>query len=108
MTDDELRAIVASNAQAIERNAQAIERNAQTMANLEQKLDGMRQQISLLTRQVQMLVDVQSRHSNSITILDRHANGVYDILQTYAREQNDRFELISQQIQALVDERRRA
>lgn len=108
MTDNELRDLIARNAEAIGRNAKAIDGNTRAIDRLEQKTSSLDEQLSLLTRQVRMIANTQARHSNSITELDRHAQGTYDILQSYAREQNERFELIGQQIQALIDERRQS
>ncbi|KPQ34603.1 MAG: Bacterial flagellin N-terminal helical region [Phormidesmis priestleyi Ana] len=99
MTDEELRALV-------ERNAQAIENSARAISRLEGKTDSLNEQLSLLTRQVQVMVDVQSQNSQTLTAVNRHIQGFYDVLQSITREQNERFELIGQQIQSLIDERR--
>jgi len=37
---------------------------------------------------------------------ERNIQGIYDILQAFAREQDARSQLINQQIQDLIDERR--
>ena len=99
MTDDELRSLVANNAEAINNNARAISR-------LEGKTDALNEQLSLLTRQVQVIADVQQQNSESLTAVNRHIQGFYDVLQSIVREQNERFALIGQQIQSLIDERR--
>jgi len=52
------------------------------------------------------MVDVQSQNSQTLTAVNRHIQGFYDVLQSITREQNERFELIGQQIQSLIDERR--
>ena len=39
---------------------------------------------------------------------ERNIQGIYDILQSYARERNARSQLIDQQIQAIIDERSRS
>ena len=134
MTDDELRALVARNAQAIDRNAQAIdrnaqaiernaqiiernaqaiernaqivERNAQAIDRLEKRSEALDRQLSFLGKQVQLLVDSQARDETRLTTLERGLQGLYDVLQTLAREQSERSELIDRQIQALIDERR--
>jgi len=114
MTDEELKALVASNAQAIksnvqaiENNAQAIENNARAMDRLERKTESLDEQLGLLTRQVQATANTQAANSNLLNAADRNIQGIYDILQTYAREQHARSQMIDQQIQALIDERRR-
>lgn len=122
MTDEELKALVASNAQAIESNAQtiennakaiennakAIENNARAMDRLERKTESLDGQLSLLTRQVQAMANTQAANSNLLNAADRNIQGIYDILQTYAKEQHARSQLIDQQIQSLIDERRRS
>ena len=108
MTDDELKALVARNAEQIERNAELIERNAQAINRLEKKTEALDRQLSLLSKQVQLLVDSQVRNEDRLTALERGLQGLYDVMQTLAREQSDRSELIDRQIQALIDERRRS
>lgn len=115
MTDEELRAIVASNAQAIERNARAIEHNARAIDRLEQKLERTadlvektREEIELIAIQVRSLSDSGAIQNDRLMKLERKMLGVYDILRTNAREQAERSRLIDQQIQALIDERRQS
>ena len=143
MTDEELRTLIASNAQAIERNAQAIgrleqitERNAQAIGRLEQttgrneqaidRLDQMTErssraidrleqsvastdrQVQLLVEQVRSLADNQAINETRFTRAERQIQGIYDLFGTIAREQAERSQLIDQQIQALIDERRRS
>ena len=87
MTDEELRQIVANSASAIERT---------------------QQQLELLTRQVQALAPVVSSNSDRLVSTERSIQGLFDIISTLAREQSERSKLIDQQIQALIDERRRS
>ncbi|MEL7495771.1 MAG: hypothetical protein AAGJ95_17660 [Cyanobacteria bacterium J06554_11] len=129
MKDEELKALVASNAQAIERNVQAIERNAQAIERnvqaiernaqaidrLGEKLDrtadlvdATREEIELIAVQVRSLSDTEALQNDRLMKLERKMLGVYDILRTNAREQADRSRLIDQQIQALIDERRQS
>ena len=120
MTDDELRALIARNAEAIDRNTKAIDRNAKAIdRNVEaidrnaeaiersvKRTDAIDRRLSFIGEQVQLLVDSQSRNESCSTTLERGLQGVYDVLQTLAREQSERSELIDRQIQALIDERR--
>lgn len=92
MADDELKAL-------LERNARAIEQ-------LIQKTDSLDRQLSLLTQQVQTLANSQASSDIRMIQAERNIQGIYDILQAYAREQEARSQLINQQIQALIDERR--
>ena len=94
MTDDELRALVAGNAQTAER--------------LNQKTESLDRQLSLLTQQVQTMANSQAGSDTRLITAERNIQGIYDILQAYAREQDARSQLIDQQIQALIDERRRS
>ncbi|MGD1866222.1 MAG: hypothetical protein ACFB0D_16860 [Phormidesmis sp.] len=122
MTDGELRALVAQNASTIdrieaitERNASAIDRiEAETsrqltvMDRLEKKSEYLDRQLALLAEQVRSLTESQTINDNRLTSGERLMRGVYDILQTNAREQAERSALIDQQIQSLIDERRRS
>ena len=122
MTDDELKMIVATNAQAIERNAQAIERNAQAIERNAQAIErsdsrlsiaesravSIQQQLELLTRQVQSMISAQNSNTDRSVSNERSLQGIYDVLLTNAREQAERSKLIDQQIQSLIDERRRS
>ena len=122
MTDGELRALVAQNASTIdrieaitERNASAIDRiEAETsrqltvMDRLEKKSEYLDRQLALLAEQVRSLSESQTIYDNRLTSGERLMRGVYDILQTNAREQAERSALIDQQIQSLIDERRRS
>jgi len=94
MTDENLKALVIRNAQSIER--------------LESAADRTQQQLELLTRQVQMVVDIQKSNTSRIASLETGLQGIYDVLLTNAKEQAERSKLIDQQIQALIDERRRS
>ncbi|MGC1307906.1 MAG: hypothetical protein WA885_11795 [Phormidesmis sp.] len=108
MTDDELKGLVASNARAIESNAQAIENNARAIDKLHQKTTSIDNQLVLLTQQVQTMASTQASSDIRMIQAERNIQGIYDILQAYAREQDARSQLINQQIQALIDERRRS
>lgn len=50
----------------------------------------------------------QAGSDTRLIAAERNIQGIYDILQAYAREQDARSQLIDQQIQALIDERRRS
>ena len=112
MTDEELRTLVASNAQAIERNTQAIgrmEENFERLYNrVEQRYVAIDARIELVSRQLQAVADRQENSDSRILHLERMMNGVYEILRTNAEEQAKRSALIDQQIQALIDQRRQA
>ncbi len=136
MTDDELRTLVAQNAAAIgrntatiDRNATAIEQNAAAIAqtaelarqNTEtaaqlvrktQSIDKMiaatQQQLDLLGEQTRSLADNQDINESRFTRAERQIQGIYDLFGTLAKEQAARSQLIDQQIQALIDERRRS
>ena len=102
-------------AQTAEQAAKAAEQNTRAIERQDKKTEAINDQLSLLTRRVQILADTQAKHnemitamSNSTAALDRHAEGVYAVLQALAKEQAERSQLIDQQIQALIDERRRA
>ena len=69
MTDDELKALVAKNAEAI---------------------SSTQQQLELLTRQVQAMANSQASSDNRLIAAERNIQGIYDILQAFAREQNAR------------------
>lgn len=90
MTEEELTRLE----RVVARNASAIE--------------STQQQLELLTRQVQAMVPVQSSNSNRLGSAERNIQGIYDLLGTLAREQAERSQLIDQQIQSLIDERRRS
>lgn len=90
MTEEELTRLE----RVVARNASAIE--------------STQQQLELLTRQVQAMVPVQSSNSNRLGSAERNIQGIYDLLGTFAREQAERSQLIDQQIQSLIDERRRS
>jgi predicted nucleic acid-binding Zn-ribbon protein len=101
MTDEELRALVASTAEATARNTESI-------AQWQRRSDSLDRQLSLLTQQVQTLANSQSSSDIRLIAAERNIQGIYDILQAIAREQSARSQLIDQQIQALIDERRRS
>ena len=108
MTDDELKALVASNARAIDRLTHRIDQVAHTVEQVTHKTDSIDRQLSLLTQQVQSLANSQAGSDMRMIQAERNIQGIYDILQAYAREQDARSQLINQQIQALIDERRRS
>jgi predicted nucleic acid-binding Zn-ribbon protein len=107
MTDEELRALVVSNAQAIANNTRSIEQLNHSIEQLNQKTASLDRQLSLLTQQVQTMANSQISSDLRMVQAERNIQGIYDILQAYAREQDARSQLINQQIQALIDERRR-
>lgn len=88
MTDDELRALVASNAQAIERNFQAIERNAQAIDQLQKKTISIDRQLQLIAEQLRSLADNQAINESRFTKAERQIQGIYDLFGTIAREQS--------------------
>ncbi|MEL6160483.1 MAG: hypothetical protein AAFR18_14840 [Cyanobacteria bacterium J06627_32] len=94
MTDDELKNLVASNAQAIQQ--------------LREQAASVDRQLNLLAQQVQTMANSQASSDNRLIAAERNIQGIYDILRAYASEQNARSQLIDQQIQALIDERRRS
>lgn len=98
MTDDELRALVARNAEAIDR----LERK--TVA-IDRQIEATQRQIDLLVEQTRSLADNQAINELRFTRAERQIQGIYDILGTFAKEQAARSNLIDQQIQALIDER---
>jgi RNA polymerase-interacting CarD/CdnL/TRCF family regulator len=57
---------------------------------------------------VQALASSQASSNIRLIAAERNIQGIYDILQAIAREQSVRSQLIDQQIQALIDERRRS
>ncbi|MGB3295334.1 MAG: hypothetical protein WBB01_20320 [Phormidesmis sp.] len=136
MTDEELRSLVARNAQAIDRLEQTVERNAQAIDRLEQAIERNEQAISrleqaverneqaisrleqtsastgrqleLVAEQIRSLADNQAINESRFTRAERQIQGIYDLFGTIAREQEERSQLIDRQIQALIDERRRS
>ena len=94
MSDDELKALVARNAQAIER--------------IEQNSERIQQQLELLTLKVQSTTEIQHSNTSRIASAEHNLQGIFDVLLTNAREQAERSKLIDQQIQSLIDERRRS
>lgn len=115
MTDEELRALVANNAQAIgrleqtaERAAQTAERNSQAISRLEKSVASTDRQVQLISEQVRSLTDNQAINEVRFTRAERQIQGIYDLFGTIAREQAERSQLIDQQIQALIDERCRS
>jgi chromosome segregation ATPase len=122
MTDDELRALVARNAEAIDRTHEAIDRNAETIdrnakaidrldlktAAIDRQIESTQRQIDLLVEQTRSLADNQVINETRFTRAERQIQGIYDILGTFAKEQAARSNLIDQQIQSLIDERRRS
>jgi hypothetical protein len=108
MTDDELRALVASNAEATARNLETISRLESKTAAIDRQLEATQRQIDLLVEQTRSLAENQAINETRFTRAERQIQGIYDILGTFAKEQAARSQLIDQQIQALIDERRRS
>lgn len=108
MTDDELRALVARTAELTARNAEAISRLELKTASIDRQLEATQRQIDLLVEQTRSLAENQAINETRFTRAERQIQGIYEILGTFAREQAERSQLIDQQIQALIDERRRA
>ena len=87
MTDDELRALVAGNAQTAER--------------LNQKTESLDRQLSLLTQQVQTMANSQAGSDTRLITAEHNIQGMYDILQAYAREQDARSQSIDSKMRKL-------
>ena len=79
---------------------------AQTAELLNRKTESLDRQLSLLTQQVQTMANSQAGSDTRLIAAERNIQGMHNILQAYARERNARSQLINQQIQALIDERR--
>ena len=101
MTDNELRVLVESNAESINR----LERKT---AQIDRQIEATQIQINLLVEQTRSFADNQAINESRFTRAERQIQGIYDILGTIAQEQAARSQLIVQQIQALIDERRRS
>ena len=108
MTDEELRELVVTTAQTADRAAQTADRNSRAIERLITKTSSIDMQIALLAQQVQAMATTQGSSDLRMVQVERHIQGIYDILRTNAEEQAERSKLIDQQIQALIDERRRS
>ena len=105
MTNEEIRNLVASNAQVIER----MEENFERLYNrTDERIATVYGRIELISRQLQAIADRQESSDGRIIVQERMMNGVFDILRTSAEAQAKRSELIDQQIQALIGGRRSA
>jgi hypothetical protein len=99
MTDDELRVLVACTAESIDR----LERK--TVA-IDRQIEATQRQIDLLVEQTRSLADNQAINELRFTRAERQIQGIYNILGTFPKDQAARANLIDQQIQALINERR--
>ncbi|MEM8504477.1 MAG: hypothetical protein AAF716_15145 [Cyanobacteria bacterium P01_D01_bin.1] len=77
-------------------------------SEIDNQIASTQQQLELLIRQVQAMANSQNNNPNFLAPAERNIQGIYEILQANAREQAERSKLIDQQIQALIDERRRS